>query len=486
MTPSHISRRAILQGATALAASVAGPGDLLAQATTRTAAGPGAPLPPRSEFVIRGAIVLTMDSKLGDFATGDVHVRDGAIIAVAPKIDAASAQSVDGRGMICMPGFIDTHWHLWASLLRPFARADVSELGYFAVTSRLGRLYTPEDSYRGVMLGSAEALSAGVTTVHNWAHNVRSPEHADAELSAMRDAGIRGRFAYGPAQGMPDDQPMDTAGLARVNRDWMPNDGLLTLGINSRNVGASSISEPGVRGLLTAEQAKRDWDAARALGLPITLHTSGPSPVTALEQAGMLGSDVQLVHPMLTTPEERAILKARGVSYSISPVGELRRSSRLGVIQFGELLEAGVKVSLSTDHTANYNCDPFVGMRLLFALHLHRIGNDKVPLTMKRLVQLGTLDGAVDLGVADKTGSLTPGKRADIILVRTTDPNMAPISDPYDALVTLAQPANIDTVIVDGRILRQAGKFTALDHGKVVRDAHEAAMGLRAKAKWPA
>jgi cytosine/adenosine deaminase-related metal-dependent hydrolase len=100
-----------------------------------------------------------------------------------------------------MPGFVDTHWHLWTSLLRPFVRADVNELGYFPVSNRLGQLYTAEDSYRSVLLGVAEALSAGVTTVHNWAHNVRSPDHADAELSAMRDAGIRGRFAYGPAQG---------------------------------------------------------------------------------------------------------------------------------------------------------------------------------------------------------------------------------------------------------------------------------------------
>ena len=179
-------------------------------------------------------------------------------------------------------------------------------------------------------------------------------------------------------------------------------------------------------------------------------------------------------------------MKARGMSYSISPFGELRRSSKLGVIQFSELLADGVKISLSTDHSANYNCDPFGNLRLLFALHLHRVGNDKVPLTMKRLVQLGTLDGAVDLGIAEKTGSLTPGKRADIILVRTTDPNMAPVSDPYDALVTLANPGNIDTVIVDGRILRRSGKFTALDHAQVARDALDAAMALRAKAKWPA
>ena len=251
----------------------------------------------------------------------------------------------------------------------------------------------------------------------------------------MRDTGIRGRFAYGPAQGMPDDQPMDLDGLARVKRDWMPGDGMLTLGICSRNVGAMSIGGA-TRGVLTIEMTKKDWGGARALGLPITLHTSGPSPIKLLDEAGLLGPDVQLVHPLLTTPEERAILKARGVSYSTSPTGEARRPASVGVIQLGELLEAGVKVSLSTDHTTNYNCDPFVAMRILFALHQHRIGN-KIPLTLKRLVQLATLDGAVDLGIADKTGSLTPGKRADIILVRTTDINMTPVGDPYEALVSL-------------------------------------------------
>jgi 5-methylthioadenosine/S-adenosylhomocysteine deaminase len=486
MTQHPMNRRTILKGATALGALLATPHGSLAQpAPARTAKGPSATLPPRGEFVIRGATVLTMDPKIADLATGDVHVRDGAIVAVAAKIDAPKAQVVEGRGMICMPGFVDTHWHLWTSLFRPFVRADVNEFGYFPVSNRLGQLMTPEDSYRAVILGTAEALSAGVTTVHNWAHNVRSPDHGDGELAAMRDAGIRGRLAYGPAQGMPDDQPMDFAGIARVQKDWMPNDGLLTMGICSRNVGAMSIGGA-ARGVLTIEQTKRDWDAARKLGLPITLHTSGPSPIMQLAQADLLGNnDLQLIHALLTTPEERALLVKHGVSYSMAPTGEARRPSKVGVIQLGELLRDGVKVSLSTDHTTNYNCDPFVAMRILFALHQHRIGN-AIPLTVKRLVQLATLDGAVDLGIADKTGSLTPGKRADIILVRTTDINMTPVGDPYEALVSLAQPGNVDTVIVDGRVLRQAGKFTALDHAKVVKDAQEAAAGLRGRAKWPA
>jgi 5-methylthioadenosine/S-adenosylhomocysteine deaminase len=492
MMKSNFTRRNLLKGAGAIGALGVVPGAVLAQqgkAPSRSASARPASLPTRGEILIRGANVLTMDSSVPDLASGDVHIRNGQIVAVGQKLSAPRAQVIDGRGMICMPGFVDTHWHLWTSIFRPYVRADINELGYFPVSNRLGQLMQPEDSYRSVRLGAAEALSAGVTTVHNWAHNIRSSEYADAELSGMRDIGIRGRFAYGPSQGMPDGQPMDFAGMARVQKDWMTKDkasadGLLTMGICSRNVGAMSIGGA-ARGVLTIEQTRTDWEGARKLGLPITLHTSGPSPIKQLEAAGLLGPDVQLIHALLTTPEEREILKRRGTSYSLAPVGEARRPAAVGVIQLGELLESGVKTSLSTDHTTNYNCDPFQAMRILFALHQHRLGN-KPPLSVKRLVQLATIDGAVDLGIEKRTGSLTPGKRADVILVRTTDINMAPVGDAYEALVQLAQPSNVDTVIVDGRILRRGNRFNGIDHARIVREGREAAVALRAKAKWPA
>jgi 5-methylthioadenosine/S-adenosylhomocysteine deaminase len=488
MTGMTFSRRRLLEGAAAAATVALTPRRLLAQQVTRNAAAPPAPLPARGELVIRGATVLTMDPAVGDVAAGDVHVRDGAIIAVAQRIEAPGAEVIDGAGMICIPGFIDTHFHMWNALFRPFVRADVPAQGYFPVTARLGPLMAPEDSYRSVRLAATDAIAAGVTTVHNWSHNTRSPEHADAELSGMRDTGMRGRFAYGTPVGLADDAPMDVASLARVKKDWIPDkDNLLTLGICSRNLGALTIGGAAAaasRGVLTVEQIKRDWDAARGLGLPITMHTSGASPITELERAGLLGPDVQLVHPLLTTPEERAIMKARGVSYSTSPQLEARRVAQLGEIQLGELLEAGVKVSLSTDHIASISCDPFGSMRILFALHSHRIGT-RVPLTLKRLLQLATIDGAVDLGIAERTGSITPGKRADLVLVRTTDTNMAPAGDPYEAIVSFGLPTNVDTVIIDGRVLRRAGKFTAFDHGKIVAEAREAAFALRDKARWP-
>lgn len=489
MTTKPINRRNVLIGATALTAAAGTSVRAVAQAPAGAANGtpaptagpaPAAGLPARGEFVVRGATVLTMDPALGDLASGDVHVRDGAIVAVAPSVEAPGAEVIAGTGMICMPGFVETHWHLWTSCCRPILREDNPKLSYFPVTATLGMHYQPEHSYRSVKHGLAAALNAGITTTHNWAHNVRSPAHADAELQAMRDVGIRGRFSYGTPQGYANERPMDSADLARVKQQWLPDNPLLSLGICSRNIGSGT--SPG-RGLITTEMAKRDWGAARDLGLSITMHTSSGSPVKLLDDAGLLGPDVQLVHALLTTPEDRAILAARGTSYSTAPLGESRRSSKVGEIQLGELLDAGVKVSMSIDHIGNSNCDCFNCMRTLYSLYQHRMP-DPAKLTTRRLVELATIDGARALALDKEVGSLTPGKRADLILIRTEDPNMAPVGDPYDALVNQAQPGNIDLVVVDGRILRRNGRYTALDYSQVISDSLQTANELRALAKW--
>ena len=476
MTKLNSDRRSLLKVASAFAVSGVATSFGCAQKGNRFSA-VGESFADRDEFVIRGANILSMDASIGDFVRGDVHVRNGVIVAIAKEINAPGVKVMDANGMICMPGFVETHWHLWTSLLRPMMSTDDNKRGYFPVTSALGRHFTPAYHYASVRLGMAEAISAGATTVHNWAHNIATADHADAELRAMRDMGLRGRFSYGAAQGAPNNLPMDFSGLAKIKSQWMPNDGMLTLGFCSRNIG--DATNP-LRGNISVETARKEWAQARALGLPITMHTSGASPIMLLEKNGLLGSDVQLVHPLLTTAEERKILHNRGVSYSMSPVGESQRPASAGVIQLAELLEAGVKVSMSIDLTGTYNVDFFQCMRFLYHLHRHRVGN-RIPLTAKRLVQLATLDGAVDLGIANRTGSLTPGKRADMILVRTGDINMAPMADPYEALVNLAQPRNVDTVIADGRVLQRGGQFTRLDYQEVLREAIDAGKALQAR-----
>jgi 5-methylthioadenosine/S-adenosylhomocysteine deaminase len=469
--PTAIDRRTLLAGTTAMTAASLLPNRAHAQA----ASAPAASLPARGELVVRGAYVLSMDDKVGDFPAGDVHVRDGVIVAVAASVPAPGAQVIDGKGMICMPGFVETHWHHWTTFLRPALRADDPKKTYFPVTAAVGTHYTPDDSYRSVRLSLAEAVAGGVTTTHNWAHNVRSPAHADAEVKAIRDSGLRGRFAYGPAQGMPNEQPMDIADWARLKRD-LGKDDLIGLGICSRNVDAANAS----RGAINAEMAKKEWGAARELGLPITLHTNGSANIQLLAANNLLGKDVQLVHPLNLLPGDFELLAKHDVRYSTSPIGE---AGRTGETQLSELLQAKVKVSVSVDNVTADRCDCFACMKMLQTLNRHRSAG-KYSLTTKRLVQMATIDGAIDLGLADKTGSLTPGKRADLILVRTGTPNMKQIGDPYDALVQQAQPSDIDTVVADGRVLLRKREFTALDYEKAAAEANSAFEGLKARAKF--
>jgi 5-methylthioadenosine/S-adenosylhomocysteine deaminase len=473
MPEQHVDRRTMLAATTALGAAALIPARAAAQARAPATA---TTLPARGELVVRGAHVLSMDERVGDFPAGDVHVRDGAIGAIGANVTAPGAEVIDGKGMICMPGFVDTHWHHWTTLLRPVLRADDPKKTYFPVTFALGLHYTPQDSYRSVRLSLAQALAAGVTTTHNWAHNVRSPAHADAEVQAMREAGLRGRFAYGCPLGMPNDQPMDLADLARMKRD-LAGDAMLTLGICSRNVDGST---GGTRGAIDAAMASKEWGAVRELGLPITLHTSGSGAIKLLNDAGLLGPDLQLVHPLNTEAADWEALAKHGVHYSTSPLGEAARS---GDMQFIEMMQAGVLMSISIDNVTAERCDCFACMHMLQAVNRHRTGG-KFKLTTRKLVEMATIIGAQDLGLADKTGSLTPGKRADLILVRTGGTHLGHIGDPYDAIVQLAQPSDVDTVVVDGRVLRRKGAFTALDYDKLLADAGQSVETLKASAKW--
>lgn len=423
------------------------------------------------ELVIRGGHVLTMDPALGELPCGDVHVRDGGIVAVGPDLRAPGAAEMDARGMIVLPGFVDTHWHLWNSALRALVRGDDARHGYFPVTLGTGPLFTPADSYRSVRLGLAEGLLTGITTVQNWAHNTRSIDHADAELRAMAEMGVRGRFAHGWGQEQPLDQVMDMGGIERLARNGLPS-GRLTLGVAVR----TPVANP--RGAVPIAVVREECAHARSLGLPLTMHAR-PGIVSVLAEHGLLGADLQLVHPQGMSPEECALLAAADTSVTCSPTIEmLYAQATRGVIQFHELEEAGVRQSLSVDSSgASASADFFACMRGLLWSHKQRFGN-RQPLSARRILRLATLDGARDLGLADQIGSLTPGKRADIQLVRATDLNIAPAFDPAHALVYSGQPANVDTVLVDGQVLLRRGQPTRWDADEIVAEATAAMRAL--------
>jgi len=220
-------RRDVLRGAAAIsAAAILRPVVATAQSSEAYAH-----LPSRGEYLIRGAYVITMDDKLGDVPAGDVHVKNGAIVAVGKALKAPGAKIIDGKTMIAMPGLIETHWHMWGTAASNTA-GDEAKMGYFSFAKAVGAIFKAEDNARGVRLGIAEAINSGLTTVHNWSHNIVSPEFADAELAAHHALGHRALFGYGYFGIRREDQPVNVADLPRVNERWIkPSEGLLTLGV---------------------------------------------------------------------------------------------------------------------------------------------------------------------------------------------------------------------------------------------------------------
>src|SRR5216683_2865036 len=182
---ARMSRRAFLSGAAAL--GVAAYADMAAAAAESNPGRVAFKLPARGEFIIRGGYVMTMDPTLGDIASGDVHVKNGAIVAVGAGLKASGgAQVLDGRDIIVLPGFVDTHWHMWNTLLRSMS-GDKPGAGYFHVSTTLGRVFTPDDLYQGTRLACAEAVYSGITSAHDWCHNIRMVSTQALNLAVCTD-----------------------------------------------------------------------------------------------------------------------------------------------------------------------------------------------------------------------------------------------------------------------------------------------------------
>jgi len=478
MKRSGLSRREFTGAAMALGALHA---TGCANLSSRSGMASRVALPARGNYLIRNATVLTMDDSLGDIDNGDVHIRDGQILALGKNIQAPGVELIDGTGMIVLPGFIETHWHMWTSLLRGMTGEEASR-GYFPTSRGIGQFYTASDMYTAARFAAAEALHSGITFVHDWCHNVRGPAYAEADLRALADCGIRARFSYGIATAQTNDLPIDTAGMARLHARWdeFANEGLLSLGLAWR------ATEAGASGRVVTDVFRRDYAAARALDLPVSVHASsnanGAGDIAALNAAGMLGRHLQIIHGIAATPEEIQMLAASGTAISLSPYSELRIG--YGLPRTGELLAAGVRVGLSVDTTAlSGNADMFAVMKVILNLENAR-GRNEFELAPRRVLELATIEGARSMGVDAIVGSVTPGKRADIIMVDTRSLNLGMPGEPGRMLVEAAQPANVDTVMVDGRILKRGGTLTHLDGEMLVREAAAASAAVLERANW--
>jgi cytosine/adenosine deaminase-related metal-dependent hydrolase len=438
--------------------------------------GEKANLPARGNYVFRNASILTMDEKLGDLTGADIHVRDGEIIAIGAALDAPGAEVIDATRCLVLPGFIDTHQHLWNGLFRGLVRHYTPELGYFQMKDLLAKLYTPQNIHWAVQRTLAEALNAGITTVHNWAHNIPSPAHADANITSHASTGVRGRFSYGWAEGQADELPMNLADLPRVQQQWFGagQDHLLHLGICVRG---PETPKPEIR----RDAYLAEFRTARELGLPITMHAAQmrrmkSRAIELLEADSLLGPDLQLVHCIHATADDRKRMGDSGTTLSISPLIELQEG--MGFPQTSEMLDAGVLVSLSTDTVAVASCNMFAIMNA--TLNGERARMETTEFTSRKVVEMATIDGARDLGIDDQVGSLVPGKRADITMLRFDRTNISSLPDAnwLHLLVHHAQPVNVDLVMVDGRILKRDGKLTALDEERITANTEQAVSGL--------
>ena len=437
-----------------------------------------APLPGRIPLHIKGAFVVTMDPTLGILPRADLHIRDGVIVAVGPDLVVPDGEIIEADGMIVLPGFIETHWHMWNSLLRGLV-GDDADNSYFSMTRRYGPLYTEEDTYIGTLFSLTEALNSGITTVHNWAHNLRSPSHARASLAAHDSAGLRARFGYGTPQGYPPDKLMDLEDLARLKVErFSTSDGLVTLGAALRGPQFGSI-----------EACRAEVPQVRAMGLPISIHVTGNHAATekyrviqALLSEGFLGPDIQLIHAVHASETERTLLAATGTHVSASPLTEM--IAGMGFSPFAAMMKAKVLLSVSIDTTALPTIpDMFAVMRAAVEL-THAELEDSLSFTPYEALELATINGARDLGVDKQTGSLSIDKRADVIIFKLQDINMEGTEKTYvHRLVSEGQPRHIDTVIVDGRLLKRNGKLTVLNSEAISASASRASFALLSRGR---
>ena len=479
-----ISRRGLLGSMAALGAAgvVAGGAGRLSFAQTAGGASSGG-LPAQGEFIVKNAYVLTMDPQLGEISGGDIHVRNGVLVAVGRNLSAPGAQIVNADGMIALPGFIETHWHMWGAVARNMA-GPTKESGYYFLSRLLGQFFTAEDNARGVRLALAEGLNSGITTFNNWSHNLLGPEYADAELAVHKEVGARAQFSYGYSRKTAPDATLPLDDVARVQKQYFnggnrSSDGMLTLGIASRGPENNSL-----------EICQKEWAFARAHKIRITCHMGTDSDrvqkrqgIQTLSKANLLGPDVLLIHDTNNSPEDLKLLAQTKTPVSMSPFTELRTG--FGITPVGDFLKAGVPVSLSVDTTIlSGSSDMFAIMKAIENIEDGRTKNE-YGISPQRILEMATIDGARALGIEDRVGSLKPGKRADFMLVRTDAVNMIPFTVPARMVVQSANPSDVDAVVVDGRFLKKDGKLTTVDLAKLSRDAADTIERARQEASKP-
>jgi cytosine/adenosine deaminase-related metal-dependent hydrolase len=427
-------------------------------------------------LLLRNGLVIDTEPAPVAHHNCDVLIENGRIAAVGPNLPAPDGTTVlDATDRIVLPGFVDTHRHVWQAVLRSIA-VDMDLPEYFAlVRQHLGPRFRPEDVRAANTLGALECLDAGVTTVQDFAYaradritpdgyvaGESDYDYAEAAFDGLRTAGVRAVFGYLLT-------PQDTAAVRRAHALFNADTPLLTM------VAASlGPSNQHVDSILA------DWQLADELGLSLVTHIgSGPvneRPIELLRDNGLLRSDILYVHGNDLSDEELKMIGDSGAAVSVTPAVEARLGH--GGPLIGRLRTAGANTALGVDVVTTVGGDMFSVMRAgLLSSYL-------VPgphITPGDLLRMATLDGANALGLGEQVGSLKVGKQADIVLLRADDVNLACAHDPIGSVVTAAHPGNIDTVLVAGKVVKQDGKLLGHDLSAVRAKAREAAGHVTAK-----
>lgn len=416
-------------------------------------------------LLIRNGHVLSMDPAVGDFAAADLLISGRTIEAVGPNLEAGDAKVIDATGMVVMPGFVDTHHHLFETALRSFLADGIlvndgkphSAINYYEyILQKFSMVYRPQDIYINDLFGSVAQLDAGVTTVMDVSQIHHSPEHSDAAIQALRDAGRRAVFGYFEGWGDKAKYPDDAVRLK--SRHFSSDDQLLTM------VMGGEIYLPGY---------EKAWRTGRDLAIPVALHvvgTFGMSPTfDELARTGQFGADNIFIH--MTGMSDLAWNAARDAGAHVSLSVPIEMTMRHGMPPIQKALALGMQPSLSTDVECTMTADPFTQMRSALTLQRAFVnqaaleGEDDLPalLTSRDVIRFATLEGAKGLKLDRKIGSLTPGKEADVVLLDATAINVAPLNHVPGAVVTLMERSNVDTVIVAGKIRKWKGRLLDVD-----------------------
>ncbi|MBO9610256.1 MAG: amidohydrolase family protein [Paenibacillaceae bacterium] len=426
-----------------------------------------------NRILIKQAYLITMDDRMGDMAKADILIENDKIASVGHEIEAADCEIVNASNMIALPGFVDTHRHVWEAQIRAIA-ADWT-LGTYMnhVIGHFGANYRPEDVYIGNLLGMAEALDAGITTTLDWSHVMLSPDHAFEAIRALRHSGSRAVFAFGTPNfqrlfGIPT-AIEDYAAFSRrlKSRYFSTDDQLVTF----------ALAIPGPE-FTSVEETTSDITLARELDAYASMHVgiSGPhvQPIKLLQGANLLGPDLNFVHGNFLTDEEVKLIAESGGSISITPEVEMQMG--MGWPATGAAIRNGARYGLGIDVVAATGGDMFAQMK--FALQTERalsnerkLRNGEAPqqldLGVRDILRAATTGGAQALGLGHKTGSLTPGKDADIILLRAADVNTAPLNNAVGTVVLCSNTANVDTVFVAGKMVKRNGSLLHLNMKKL-------------------